>query len=80
MAQIWKIYQSGYETSTLPKDLLTQLLQEIASYQQRAVELDRKCAQLSGENDELKQLCLYLDEQRLKQVALFELTFLDKHC
>ncbi|KAK5982934.1 hypothetical protein GCK32_009778 [Trichostrongylus colubriformis] len=38
--------------------------QEIALYQQRLREQESRQAELLNENEELKQLCLYLDEQR----------------
>lgn len=36
----------------------------MAIYQQRIRELEERHAEVLRENDELKQLCLYLDEQR----------------
>ncbi|CAI4223991.1 unnamed protein product [Auanema sp. JU1783] len=38
--------------------------QEIQSYQQRVGELETRTQQMIKENEELRQLCLYLDEQR----------------
>lgn len=38
--------------------------QEISQYQQRLRELEAQQAKVLHENEELKQLCLYLDEQR----------------
>lgn len=39
-------------------------LQEVKAYQAKLRELENRQHLLIGENDELKRLCLYLDEQR----------------
>ncbi|WKY13894.1 hypothetical protein Q1695_004608 [Nippostrongylus brasiliensis] len=43
--------------------------QEIAIYQQRLRELEARQSEVLCENEELKQLCLYLDEQRQRLSA-----------
>uniref|UniRef100_A0A914BZ60 Potential DNA-binding domain-containing protein n=1 Tax=Acrobeloides nanus TaxID=290746 RepID=A0A914BZ60_9BILA len=56
--------------------------QEINAYQSRMQEYEQKQQQLLSENEELKRLCLYLDEQRqaiLTQVAERQNMFLDEN-
>ncbi|EPB68703.1 hypothetical protein ANCCEY_12205 [Ancylostoma ceylanicum] len=43
---------------------LTSTNKEMSIYQQRLRELEERHTEVLRENDELKQLCLYLDEQR----------------
>ncbi|KAE9546855.1 hypothetical protein FO519_009933 [Halicephalobus sp. NKZ332] len=61
--QLSKEWQKfGRYTSELMK-------QEITTYQQRLQEQDQRHQQLLAENEELKRLCLYLDEQRQQIIA-----------
>uniref|UniRef100_A0A914Q4L1 Uncharacterized protein n=1 Tax=Panagrolaimus davidi TaxID=227884 RepID=A0A914Q4L1_9BILA len=61
--QLSKEWQKfGKYTSDLMK-------QEITAYQQRIQEQQTRHQQLLSENDELKRLCLYLDEQRQAIIA-----------
>ncbi|CAD6193925.1 unnamed protein product [Caenorhabditis auriculariae] len=55
LAREWQKF--GRFTSNLMK-------QEVQTYQQKQNELEERCAVRGRENEELKQLCLYLDEQR----------------
>ncbi|PIO63786.1 hypothetical protein TELCIR_14602, partial [Teladorsagia circumcincta] len=48
--------------------------QEISVYQQRLREMEGRQTELLNENEELKQLCLYLDEQRQRSLFIVRKT------